>query len=175
MRSILLHAHDDPAFEARLQAALDLTRAFDAHLTLLQAVSFDFTVPGDFYGTMASELVPVVREQAEAFRARIEQRLKGEDVRWDWVDRMGLGDTTLLHFAALSDLVVVGTQSPDSGRGPSWLAGAVAIHARVPVLAVPQNGPRFAIDAPAVVAWSGSTDAGSPVPGSRREASAPGR
>jgi hypothetical protein len=41
MRSILLHVHQDDGMEARLQVALDIARAFGAHLTCLQTMSFD--------------------------------------------------------------------------------------------------------------------------------------
>lgn len=158
MRSILLHAHNDAGFEGRLQVALDLARMFDAHLTCLQAISFDIAFPGDFYGNLGAEMVPIANEQAKAFRAEAERRLQGEDVRWEWIDRMGLGDTALLQYAALSDLVVLGSASPETGRGPSWLAGALAVHARVPILAVPNDCPAFAAGAAALVAWNGSPE-----------------
>lgn len=35
MKSVLLFANDDPGLGARLQAALDVVRAFDGHLTCL--------------------------------------------------------------------------------------------------------------------------------------------
>ena len=159
MRSILLHAHDDDDFDARLEVALDLARAFDAHLTLLQPISLDFVAPGDFYGAMAADMIEIVKEQARNFRDSSERKLQGEDVRWNWIDRFGLGDQALLKYAALSDLVVLGTTPPEAGRGPSWLAGAIAIHARVPILAVPPHCKGFDVGAPALVGWNGSAEA----------------
>ena len=158
MRSILLHAHDDAGFEGRLQVSLDLARTFDAHLTCLQAISVDIAFAGDFYGTFGAEMVPLATERAKAFREKFEARLAGEDVRWEWVDRMGLGDTALLQYAGLSDLVVLGASSPDGTKTPSWLAGTLAIHARVPILAVPEHCRAFAGGAPALVAWNGSVE-----------------
>ena len=158
MRSILLHAHDDDEFDARLEVALDLARAFDAHVTMLQAVSLDFIAPGDFYGAMAADMIHVVKERAQNFREESERKLRGEDVRWEWVDRIGLGDQALLKYAALSDLVVLGSTPPEAGKGPSWLAGTIAIHARVPILAVPPDARGLDIGAPALVGWNGSTE-----------------
>ena len=67
MKSILLHVGTDTAFKARLQAALDIARAFDGHITCLQSINFEFAAPGDFYGAVAAEMVPVLREQAQQF------------------------------------------------------------------------------------------------------------
>ena len=39
MKNILLLVHDDPGQEARVQAALDLTRALDGHLTCLDVAA----------------------------------------------------------------------------------------------------------------------------------------
>ncbi|MXO60255.1 universal stress protein [Altererythrobacter salegens] len=158
MRSILLHAHDDQAFEARLQVALDLARAFDGHVTCIQAVSLDFAMPGDFEGMLSTEMAHVMRERAEAFRARTEVRLELEDVRWEWDDRIGLGDSVLQEYAALSDVAVVGSGNPENEAAPSWLAGGLAIHARVPVLAVPQGCPGLQCGAPALVCWNGTVE-----------------
>lgn len=160
MKSILLHVGNDAAFDARMQAALDLVRNFDGHVTCLHPISYDFAVPGDFFGVAAAEMVPILREQAKHLRSRLEARLAGEDVRWDWIEDFGNADATILEFATLSDLVVVGTQRPDGlGGGPSPVAGAVALHSRTPVLAVPPSAKGFDPSAPALVAWNGSPEA----------------
>lgn len=83
MKSILLHIYDDENLPSRVQVALDLAREFDAHLTCLQAVSFEVGVPGDIYGATAAAALPVIREAAEELREKLEKQLKGEDVAWD--------------------------------------------------------------------------------------------
>jgi len=158
MRSLLLHAHRDANFESRLQVALDLARAYDAHLTCVQPITFDVVMPGDFYGIYPAELAPVARADAEEFRNEIEPRLAVEQVRWDWVDEFGLPEKRLLHHAALADLAIVGASSPDGPRGPSALAGLLAVHCKAPVLVVPDGAKGLAIDGPAVVAWDGSLE-----------------
>jgi nucleotide-binding universal stress UspA family protein len=159
MRSLLLHTHNDPNFEARLQVALDLARAFDAHLTLLQAIAYDVIMPGDFYGTLAASMIPVAREAAAEFRAGVEQRLTAEDVRWDWVEEFGMADSRMLQHAALTDLAIVGASPPEgSPRGPSPLAGILAVHCKAPIMVVPDGANGLDITGPAVVAWNGSIE-----------------
>ena len=160
MRSLLLHAHNDSGFEARLQVALDLARAFDAHLTVLQPIAFNVALPGDAYGIFAAETASYVREQAAEFRQQIEPRLEAEDVRWDWADAIGIAEASLLEYAALADLAIIGT-GPIEGDavGPSPLAGILAVHCRAPILVVPDEGRAMVPGAPVVVAWNGSLEA----------------
>ena len=61
MKSILVHAADDSAMEARMQAALDIARATGAHITFLQAVSFEVFAPGDFYGSAMAAALPQIK------------------------------------------------------------------------------------------------------------------
>jgi nucleotide-binding universal stress UspA family protein len=159
MRSIVLHIHDDDCFEGRFQAALDIARAFDGHITCIQPIPVDLMGPGDIYSVSGAELVPILRENADRFRQLVEARLADEDVSWDWVQEFDGAGNLLLAYAALADLVVLGTQDPRGGRGASSLAGQVAIHARTPVLAVPAGTRGFDVAASAIVAWNGSIEA----------------
>ncbi|MEO0062551.1 MAG: hypothetical protein RLZZ08_1111 [Pseudomonadota bacterium] len=160
MRSILLHAHRDASFESRFQAALDVARQFDGHLTCLQSVSYDIALPGDFYGTLAAEMIPVTAEEARRFREEMEARLQAEDIRWNWVEEAGMADSRLLEHAALADLVVLGATPPEADRrGPSQLVGTLALHGRAPLLVVPRHFRDFSVGGPALVAWNGSPEA----------------
>lgn len=160
MRSILLHVHDDEGLEARLQAALDVARAFDGHLTCLQPVALDFAVPGDLYGTMVAEILPVMQEAADNLRERISTRLAGEDVAWDWNQEEGPSRPLLIRAEALADLVVLGARDPVSnGKGPSSLAGHLAVHGRSPMLVVPETTRSLDLAGPAVIGWNGSLEA----------------
>jgi nucleotide-binding universal stress UspA family protein len=158
MRSLLLHIQDDDCFEARLQVALDIGRAFGSHLTCVQPIPYDFSAPGDLYGTMAAELLPTLRDNAAKLQTRIEARLADEGVPWNWVQQLDAAGRLLLAHAALSDLVVLGARELGGGKGASGLAGQIAIHANTPVLAVPENARGFDVATPAVVAWNGSVE-----------------
>ena len=50
MKSILFNAHSDEGHSRRLDLALDLARALDAHLTVLNAMPLEVGVSGDAYG-----------------------------------------------------------------------------------------------------------------------------
>ena len=160
MRSILLHIHDDTGMEARLQVALDLAREFNAHLTCLQPVDFDFAVPGDLYGTMIAEIIPVMQENADKLRDRTAARLANEDVAWDWLQEEGPSRPLLIRAEGLADLLVLGARDPASdGKGPSSLTGYIAVHGRGPLLVVPVATRSLDVAGPAVVGWNGSLEA----------------
>ena len=160
MRSILLHVGDDSCMEARLQVALDIAREFNAHVTCCQPVSFDIAVPGDLYGTMVAELVPVIQDNADKLRTRLSARLANEDVTWDWQQERGPSRQLLARAATLADLVVLGACDPASdGKGPSALAGYLAVYGRSPLLVVPEAVRPFDLSGAAVVAWNGSLEA----------------
>jgi nucleotide-binding universal stress UspA family protein len=160
MRSILLHIHNDPCLEARLQVSLDLARAFGGHLTCVQVVPFAFIMPGDFYGTMAAEIAPVLQKNADELRDTLAGRLEHEDVAWDWLQEDGLAIDYLLEKSSLSDVAILGACEPlATGKAPSNLAGDLAIRGRTPVLMVPAAVRSFDVTGPAVVAWDGSLEA----------------
>jgi nucleotide-binding universal stress UspA family protein len=167
MRSILLHVSDDACMEARLQVALDLAREFNSHITCLQPVAFDFSVPGDLYGTMIAELIPVIQENADKLRDRICARLANEDVTWNWQQEEGPTRPLLMRAETLTDLVVLGARDPASdGKGPSGLAGYMAVHGRSPLLVVPESARSLNVAGPVVIGWNGSMEAGHALRGS---------
>ncbi|WP_394731083.1 universal stress protein [Altererythrobacter sp. GH1-8] len=160
MKSILLHVNDTEGCEGRLQATFDIARAFDAHVTMLHAVSYEIFAPGDIYGSAVAAALPQIREQAAAFRARMEADLANEDVAWEWVLRHGLPEHALLEYSPLSDLLVVGPR--DAGEADtraSAMVGTLLVKARSPVLVMPEGQTAFDAEAPAFVAWNGSSEA----------------
>ncbi len=160
MRSILLHIHEDDCLEARLQAALDLARRFDGHVTCLQAIPYDFGVPGDFYGAMGTPLGAEFKEGAKRLRERLEPRLKSEGVRYDWHDSDGSAPRLIGKYAPLNDIVVVGAHNA-AGRAakPSVLASDLVGRLRAPLLVVPASLKSLPMDKPVAVAWNGSAEA----------------
>jgi nucleotide-binding universal stress UspA family protein len=162
MKSILLYANRDPGLESRLQAALDVARLFEAHLTCLQVTPYDSFIMGDPFGGVYA--LPTVIEQvqrvAEEQRAEVEERLRGEGVAWDWLRFDGAPAQVIVDRARLSDLVVLSL--PGEGRvaeGAQAIAADVLVHARAPVLAVPQAARGFDGLGRALVAWDGSLEA----------------
>lgn len=146
--------------EARLQAALDLARQFDAFLTCLQVAPYELGVPGDFYGTMAAQLAVEYEEQAPRVRKAFEDRLKGEDVRWTWVQNNGSATTLLARQAPLNDILVLGGHNPVGKTDrPSELAMELIFTVRAPILVMPTKWKSLPLDGPAIVAWNGAPEA----------------
>ena len=158
MRSILLHIAADEALEARTQVALDLARAFDGHMTCLQAVPYEYGVPGDYYGAIVADLIPALREAADKLRVECENRLAKEDVAWSWESVDGGALEPLLQRSALSDVVVVGSREPAS-TASSLLARQMAVRGAAPMMLVPEHANGLNCGGTAIVAWNGSAEA----------------
>ena len=160
MKSILLHINDDDGLEARIQAALDLARAFDGHITCLQAVTYEVFAPGDFYGSAMAAAMPVIKENAEKLRAKVEADLSNEDVSWDWLFQYGMAESRLLEKSAINDVVILGPNDiGEDGPRPSRMVGDQLINSRTPVLVVPKDQKSLDCRGAALVAWNGSTEA----------------
>jgi len=163
MKTILLHIHEDSGMESRLQVALDLARAHDAHLTCVQATAQFVPVS---YITLGAEYYTNVdmadlHEADEQLREKIEKHLRQEDVSWDW--RAALGDAAflLIQYSTLADLVVLSQSRDQAGPivRPLPIAGDVAVHAHCPVMVVPVSQTSFDSSQPIVVGWNGSGEA----------------
>ncbi len=161
MKSILLHISSDSSLEARLQVALDMARAFDGHVTCLQAINYEVFAPGDFYGSAMAAAIPRIKEAAEELREKVEGRIAKEDVSWDWVMCSGQAELKLLEQSALHDIILLGPNDvgQDGTRGPSAMAGSLALRAPIPVMVIPGSTRGFDASAPALVAWNGSSEA----------------
>jgi nucleotide-binding universal stress UspA family protein len=159
MKSILLHIDHDPAMNARLQVALDMARASNGHITCLQAVSYEVFMPGDFYGSAIAAALPVIRENAEKLREKIEREMEHEGVPFDWRFEYGIAGQRLIEASPLADIVILGpAEAGMDRRGPSALVGDVVTRTSVPVLVVPEGCTAFDVGAPMLVAWNGSAE-----------------
>lgn len=163
MKSVLLHANRDDGLESRLQAALDLVRLFDGHLTCLHTTPYEAFVTGDPFGGIYA--LPAVMDQLKRLedeqRARLGAKLANEGVAWDWLQIDGSSLQAMLDRSRLADLVVLSLAGRDDEEDEPALslAAGVAIHGRAPVLAVPQETNGFDAGGPAMVAWNGSAEA----------------
>ena len=164
MKMILLHIHDDLGAESRLQAALDVARAHEAHVQCVQVTPVPDLMAADIYGGAgyAPAIVAELRANDDAYRAKVEERMGREDVPWDWRHLDGDSVTGLLAASTLADLIVA--TLPESGRtgvnDPLAIVPELALGGRTPVLAVPPAAKGFAATGRALVAWDGSAEAG---------------
>lgn len=164
MKMILLYVASDGGMEARLQAALSAARSFDGHLNCIQVTRYDIVVTGEPLG--ATSTMPVlpeeVRRRDEELRGRIEDRLRGEAVSWEWHHLNGLPVQIIVDQSRLADLIVMNLPGAAGGLAdpPASITGNVALHARAPVLAVPTEGGSVDLLGPVLVAWNGSHESG---------------
>ncbi|MEQ1549048.1 MAG: universal stress protein [Chakrabartia sp.] len=163
MKSVLLHAHDDMAMDARLQVALDVCRAMGAHLTCLHVTPFNAYISFDPLGGIATQgiILEGLRDNELALRKRIEAQLEREDVSWDWTSRDGDVASTIVVASALSDLVIL-SQYCDTDKTPNKplpIVDDVAVHAACAVLVVPTGVNQLQICESAVIGWNASPEA----------------
>jgi nucleotide-binding universal stress UspA family protein len=162
MKSVLLYANGDRGLEARLQAALDAVRVFDGHLTCLQVTPFEAFVMADPFGGVYAlpTVLDEVRRAEDEHRARIEERLASEGVSWDWLRLDGRPSQCIVDRSRLSDLILLSLPDTPGQKEDvaSGLVGDVAVHARSPVLAVPQDSRGCDLGGPAIIAWNGSPE-----------------
>lgn len=157
MKNVLLLVHDDVGQEARLQTALDLTRAIDGHMTCVDVTILPF-LGGDYTtGAGQAMLLADERQRESKNKSVVEGRLAHEDVSWNWLEFTGSLAEGVLEAAALADLIVL-NRKLDSFYHPDMrdAASSVLMHARAPVVAVPDTLERFEFSR-ALIAWDGKT------------------
>jgi len=143
-----------------MQVALDIARTCDAHITCLQAVSYEVFAPGDFYGSALAAAMPRIKEAAEELRREIEKDLENEGVSFEWRFMYGMADTRLLEQSALHDIILVGPNDVgEEGRGPSAMVGELVLKAPAPVLVVPKATTSLDLSKDVMIAWNGSSEA----------------
>jgi nucleotide-binding universal stress UspA family protein len=163
IKSVLLHAHDDDAMSGRLQVALDVCRAFDAHLTLLHVTPFNASAVFDPLGGIAAQgvILEDFHDREAKLRTTIEAHLAREDVPWDWSSKNGEVAHVIVKASALSDLIIVSQQSTATNqiKNPLPIIDDVAVHASCAVLVVPQDVKQINISSAAVIGWNASPEA----------------
>ena len=163
MKSVIVHIGLDGEQEARYQVAVDIARAFQGHLTCVQASTpVDAYMPVDPFGGAAfiGDAFEKARKTEEDIRARFEERLKVEGLSWDWHCHAGAPARLLSSHSWLSDLIVASAPPANwaARLGTPPIAAELAVHAHAPVLVVPEGATGFDVDGPAVIAWNGSPE-----------------
>lgn len=158
MKNVLLVVHDDVGQEARLQAALDVVRAIDGHLTCLDIVEIPALL-GDDYGE-AALMHDMAREREVTNRSKLERRLAVEGLPWNWLDVSGELTACIAKAAALADLIVVNRRL-DSFPIPDMrgIASETLVKVGKPLLAVPEISRGIKVRGHAIMAWDGSDEA----------------
>jgi nucleotide-binding universal stress UspA family protein len=162
MKSIMVHAGSDAGFEGRLQVALDLTRRFNGHLSLILPRPPQDYVAFDMFGGahFIAEAFDAAEKERERMQSRVDERLKVEGLPWDWQLFDGTTVDALVNAARLGDVMVMsldvtGTGAPGHGRA---LVSDVVTASRTPVLAVPTGCKSLSFDR-AMIAYDGGFEA----------------
>lgn len=158
MKNVLLLLHDDDGQEARLQAALDLTRALSGHLTCLDVAQPPLFVTDYFTGAGGAIVMDYLEAREAGNRSAIEARLHREDVTWTMLEANGTPADELRQISDLADVIVISGGS-DASPEARHLAGQVSVKSGRPVLVVPPSCKGLAVSGPALVAWNGSQEA----------------
>lgn len=158
MKNVLLLVHQDAGQEARLQAALDLTRALSGHLTCIDVTPSPLVLdPG------MSAAPPVIIDesaQEDENKAKLRRRLETEDVCWSWQDMRDDFVACPLEAASTADVIVL-NRKLDSASRPDMraIASRILTNSQALVVAVDENTRALDVGLPVLIAWDGSEQA----------------
>jgi hypothetical protein len=159
-KNLLVHVDETKANAGRLQAALALARAREAHLTGLYVIS-ELDLPGFAMAQVPRHVIEEQRAAAakaakaavDAFLAEADRAGVTADTR---VERIREHDVAALiaRHARYADLVIAGQAEPDDpGPGGRHMVEDLVLSAGRPVLVIPYIGASRPIGQTVTVAW----------------------
>jgi nucleotide-binding universal stress UspA family protein len=167
LKSILLHVQNDDALDGRVEAALLLARSAGAHLSCLHVTPIQAYVAFDSFGGVfvMKDVIDALEEQEKLLRQRVEEKLRDEDVSWDYEQITGDVISQIVGRAALNDLIVFGREPHRTDfAGPAMgLLGDLLHRARTPLFIPGDEGGRIDAAGKALIAWDGSYEAANSV------------
>lgn len=167
LKSILVQIQDDATLEQRLEAALSLARPTSAHVSCIHVTPVNAYVAFDTFGGIfvMDRVMEAVDEQAASLKARIEGKLNGEDVSWDYEEVTADAPSAVVSRAAFADLVVTGREPRRQGLAGSSIGvlGDVLTRCRSPLFIPGDGAPAVDPTGVAVIAWDGSYEAANAV------------
>lgn len=167
MKTILLHVQDDERVHVRVENALAIARAADAHLDVLHVTPEETMAAFESFGGIDVDGSgrKALENAEDALEAKVKDELKNEDVSWDYHRVVGQTLTALASRAALADLIVTG-RAPHRQHGratPLQMLGDLIHASRTPVFLRGDEVERFDPVGPAMIAWDGSYEAANAV------------
>lgn len=147
IKNILVHIDDSGQVDSRLDVAVGLARAHDAHLAAIYAIAEPFIPPYDGAGYIPADLLDSqaerARQRAAEARKHFERRMARIGMEHEWRQAEGDAADVVSLNAKYADLTVVGQADPDDpGNYPNpGLPAEVALGAGRPVLVVPMSEP----------------------------------
>lgn len=163
MKSVLLYVNDDSGFDARYQAALDITRALDGHLHCLRPNPYKPQMAFDGVTGMSImyDISKYANEVDLQLKSELKKRLTSEDVPWDYQEANAEPVRGLSRSSALTDVMVLSSCSGVKDNSlPLGILGDVIFSTNIPIVVQPDSIRKFEATGTAVVAWNGSFEAG---------------
>ena len=163
IRDILVHVDDGERCDIRIDAAVTLSRAFQAGLSGVYVVAYPFSST-DVRGHFAEEYqAQYQRMQADAAHENTEKAEKlfrektgHSDIVTEWHAQAGEESEVISHHARYSDLVVVGQFASETPRrNPTDMPDRLVLGGGRPVLVIPYRGHFPSIGKRILVAWDG--------------------
>ena len=165
-KNLLVHIDDGKACAGRLEVAIGLARAYDAHLTGLY-IAADPVLPGGVSAEMPARFFDTLRAQvaersaaAEAgFVAAVERAGLTADCRTARCSGSRAAEAIALN-ARYADLVILGQPEPEAnGDVNAQVPEDVVLSAGRPALVVPYIGAGKRLGVRVMVAWDGGREA----------------
>ena len=167
MQTILLHIQADPRVEGRIEDAITLASALDAHLDVLHITPEDVTATFESFGGIDPDGSGArnFAEAENALEAKVKADMERCGVSWEYHRVEGSTGAALASRAALCDLIVTGRLSHRSQSKDQALRmiGDLLIGSRAPVFLRGDEAERYDPSTPAVIAWDGSFEAANAV------------
>jgi nucleotide-binding universal stress UspA family protein len=162
MKTVLLYVGNDDGFAARMQCALDITRANDGHLHCLQILQFGAYAAMDTYGGIAlmADVISELEKIADETQSRVEADLANQGVSWSFTRSAMDASSAIIGASSLSDILVM--SRPSNGKDNAaemTIVGDAVMSCKIPVLVVPESKKSFDSTGTAMVAWNGSVEA----------------
>ena len=167
LKTILLHIQDDKFLDQRIESGLSLARASSAHLNCLHVTPIEAYVAFDTLGGVfvMGDVMKALDEEEARIRSKVEDKLRKEDVSWDYTQVTGNVAGHIISYAALADLVVVGREPHRSGFAGSnnSLFGDLLQRSRTPLFIPAEDGAPTDVTGAALIGWNGSYEAANAV------------
>ena len=162
LQDIIVHIDNSNGCQKRLNAAIALAQAHQAHITGV------YNIPPAYLPRYAAAEIPFDIRKKEA-EAAAEQAKKAGKIFQETVDREGLrsewrvseGDfvTNLCIHARYTDLMVLGQHDERDSNDSDFAPDDVILRCGRPVLLVPFIGPQETLGKRVMVAWNGAREA----------------
>ncbi len=165
-KNLLVHVDEAPHCEKRVDAAIALALAFDAHLSALMLIAeprvppaLGIHLPAAVLTSQREEAARRADEVLEQVRAKADRAGCRIEVRREWTLLDGFADA-FARQARHADLSIVGQADPELGDVDAELIVETAfMQSGRPALLIPYIGAGALPPSRAVVAWDGSREA----------------